>query len=209
MTIEFRKLKVVSLESIGAFLDQGQEKDLFLPTNEQTHHLRRGDEVIVAVYEDRQGRPCSSMRLEKFASPDVSDLKVEQKVDLIIYFETDLGYKALINKKQSGVLYKNEVFRPLHYGEEVQGYIRKIRDDKKIDLILQAFGNKGSDDIAVRIIELLEDNNGFLAITDKTDPEAIYKMFGVSKKKFKMALGSIYKKKLVTIGDDGIRLTGK
>lgn len=206
MTIHFSKFRVASIQSIGAFLDQGQEKELFLPLNEQTHPVEIDDEVIVAVYEDRQGRPCSSMRLEKFASQDVDDLKVEQKVDLIVYAETELGYKALINKKQSGVVYKNEVFKELHYGEEMTGYISKIRDDKKIDLLLQAFGNKGSDDIAVRIIELLEDNNGFLEITDKTDPDVIYKMFGVSKKKFKMALGSVYKRKLITIEEKGIRL---
>ena len=206
MSIQFSKFKVASLQSIGAFLDQGQEKELFLPLNEQTLRLNLGDEVIVAVYEDRQGRPCSSMRLEKFASPDVSDLKLEQKVDLIIYDETELGYKALINKKQSGVLYKNEVFQQLNYGDELPGYIRKIRDDKKIDLLLQPFGNKGSDDVAVRIIERLEDSGGFLPITDKTEPEVIYDMFGVSKKKFKIGLGSIYKKKLITIADDGIRL---
>lgn len=206
MTIQFAKMRVSSIQSIGAFLDQGQEKELFLPLNEQTHPLELDEEVVVAIYEDRQGRPCSSMRLDKFASQDVSDLKVEQKVDLIVYGKTDLGYKALINKKQTGVVYFNEVFRELHYAEELTGYIAKIREDKKIDLLLQPFGNKGSDDIAVKIIEMLEDNNGFLAITDKTDPDVIYKMFGVSKKKYKMALGSVYKKKLITIEETGIRL---
>jgi len=206
MTIQFAKMRVSSIQSIGAFLDQGQEKELFLPLNEQTHPLELDEDVVVAIYEDRQGRPCSSMRLEKFASSDVSDLKVEQKVDLIIFGKTDLGYKALINKKQTGVVYFNEVFRELHYGEEMPGYIAKIREDKKIDLLLQPFGNKGTDDLALRLIEMLEDNNGFLAVTDKSDAEVIYKMFGVSKKKFKMALGGIYKKKLITIEENGIRL---
>jgi predicted RNA-binding protein (virulence factor B family) len=206
MTIEFTILKVADIQSIGAFLDQGQEKDLFLPLNEQTRPLAIGDDVVIAVYEDRQGRPCSSMRLDKFASDDISDLKLEQKVDLIIFNETDLGYKALINKKQTGVLYKNEVFQKLYYGQKITGYIRKLRDDGKIDLLLQPFGSKGSDDIAVKIIEALEENNGYLEITDKTDPDVIYKMFGVSKKKFKMALGGIYKKKLVAIDDKGIKL---
>jgi predicted RNA-binding protein (virulence factor B family) len=234
MTIQFGKFRVASIQSIGAFLDRldGQqsetrstqsenrsttsdprgersefrEKQLFLPLNEQTHPIELDETVVVAIYEDRQGRPCSSMRLDKFTSDDVSDLKVEQKVDLIIYGKSDLGYKALINKKQTGVVYFNEVFRELHYAEEMPGYIAKIRDDKKIDLLLQPFGNKGADDIAVRIIEMLEDNDGYLAITDKTDADVIYKMFGVSKKKFKMALGGVYKKKLITIEENGIRL---
>ncbi|MGZ3690360.1 MAG: CvfB family protein [Pseudobdellovibrio sp.] len=207
MTIQFDIFKVVDIRDIGAFLDWKQEKDLFLPRNEQTNNLEIGDKVVVAIYEDRQGRPCSSMRLDKFTSKDTSDLKVEQKVELIIFDKTDLGYKALINKKQVGVLYKNEVFQELHYGQQLPGYICKFREDGKIDLLLQAFGNKGADDISLRIIEALEDNSGYLEITDKTDAEIIYKMFGVSKKKFKIALGNIYKKKLVTIDDKGIRLT--
>jgi len=174
MTIQFAKMRVSSIQSIGAFLDQGQEKELFLPLNEQTHPLELDEEVVVAIYEDRQGRPCSSMRLDKLASQDASDLKVEQKVDLIVYGKTVFGWKALINKKQTGVVYFNEVFRELHYAEELPGYIAKIRDDKKIDLLLQPFGNKGSDDIALKIIEMLEDNNGFLAITDKTSSVVIY-----------------------------------
>ncbi|MCC2680427.1 MAG: hypothetical protein K0R29_3003, partial [Pseudobdellovibrio sp.] len=135
MTIQFGKFRVASIQSIGAFLDRldGQpsetrsttsdprgersefrEKQLFLPLNEQTHPIELDETVVVAIYEDRQGRPCSSMRLDKFTSDDVSDLKVEQKVDLIIYGKSDLGYKALINKKQTGVVYFNEVFRELH-----------------------------------------------------------------------------------------------
>ncbi len=206
MTIQFDIFRVVDIQSIGAFLNWNQEKDLFLPTNEQTKRIQIGDEVVVAIYEDRQGRPCSSMRLDKFTSSDTGDLKLEQKVELIIFGESDLGYKALINKKQVGVLYKNEVFQDLQYAQQLPGFIRKLRDDGKIDLILQAFGNKGADDISVKIIEALEDNNGYLEITDKTDPEIIYKMFGVSKKKFKIALGNIYKKKLITIDEKGIKL---
>lgn len=206
MTIQFLTLRVAAIESIGAFLEQGQEKQLFLPHSEQTNSLEIDDEVTVAVYEDRQGRPVSSMRLDKFASPDISDLKLEQKVDLIIFDKTDLGFKALINKKQIGILYNNEVFQKLHYGQQLVGYIRKLRDDGKVDLLLQPFGNKGSDDVAIKIIEALEDNNGYLEVTDKTEPDVIYKMFGVSKKKFKIALGGIYKQKLVTIDEKGITL---
>lgn len=204
---EFAVLRVVALEKIGAFLNwNNEEKDLLLPYNEQNLKLEIGDEVLVYVYEDAQGRPISTMKFDKFLSPNTEELKIEQKVDLLVYAETDLGYKALINKKFSGILYKNEVFKKLKYLEEIPGYVKKIRDDKKVDLILQPFGNKGADDLGLRIIELLEDNNGFLAITDKTDPEVIYKMFQVSKKKFKIALGGIYKRRLVRVDDTGIHL---
>lgn len=208
MMNETAVLRVVALEKVGAFLNfNNEEKDLFLPYSEQTKELEIGEEVLVFIYEDQQGRPISSMKIDKFLkASDTSELKLEQKVDLIIYDKTELGYKALINKKFIGILYKNEVFKPLQYLEQCVGYVKKIREDKKVDLILQPFGNKGADDLGLRIIEALEDNNGFLAITDKTEPEAIYKIFQVSKKKFKMALGGIYKKRLVTIDDKGIHL---
>ena len=208
MMNEIAVLRVVALEKVGAFLNfNNEEKDLFLPYGEQTKDLEIGEEVMVFIYEDQQARPISSMKIDKFLkAADTSELKLEQKVDLIIYDKTELGYKALINKKFIGILYNNEVFKPLQYLETCVGYVKKIRDDKKVDLILQPFGNKGADDLGLRIIEALEDNNGFLAITDKTEPEAIYKIFQVSKKKFKMALGGIYKKRLVTIDDKGIHL---
>jgi predicted RNA-binding protein (virulence factor B family) len=207
MMNEIAVLRVVALERVGAFLNfNNDEKDLFLPYGEQTKELEIGEEVLVFIYEDQQARPISSMKVDKFLKADPTELKIEQKVDLIVYDKTDLGYKALINKKYIGILYKNEVFKPLQYLENCVGYVKKIRDDKKIDLILQPFGNKGADDLGLRIIEVLEDNNGFLAITDKTEPDAIYKLFQVSKKKFKMALGGIYKKRLVTVDEKGIHL---
>lgn len=208
----FTILRVVSLENIGAFLNgdnwQSEEgKDLFLPFAEQNQRLQVGQEVLIYIYTDNQGRPTASMRIEKFTAPDAATAyKLEQKVDLIVFAETDLGYKALINHKHFGLLYKNEVFRPLQYLDEVSGFIRKIREDGKVDLILQAAGNKGAEDLGLMIIQTLEDNNGFLPLTDKTAPEEIYRLFGVSKKKYKIALGFIYKKRLVRIEDDGLHL---
>lgn len=206
---DFCVLRVVDMQSIGAFLDWGQEKDLFLPFSEQTMKFEIGDEVVVCIYEDNQGRPCSSMRLERFVNKDVSALKPEQKVELLVFAKTELGYKALINKSHLGVLFKNEVFQDIQYAEVLPGYIKQVRDDGKIDLILQPFGNKGSGDLGQKILDVLTENNGFLDITDKTSPEKIYDLFGVSKKKYKMALGGIYKKKLITIDDSGIRLVKK
>lgn len=203
---EFALLRVVSIESVGAFLDWGLPKDLFLPFREQTHSIEPGDEVLVYLYTDNSGRPSASMRLEKFLDKNTSGYQVEQKVDLLIFDETALGYKAIINAKHLGILYKNEVFQDLRYGDRVTGYIKKIREDGKIDLQLQAFGSKGSDNIGEKILNLLKEKNGFLPLTDKTPPETIYELFGVSKKKYKMALGGIYKKQLISIDEDGIRL---
>lgn len=206
MPTPFAILKVVDATDIGCFLDQGQDKDLFLPRSEEYADVRIGDHVVVAIYEDKQGRPCSSMRLDKFTNKESSSLTPGQQVDIIIYANTDLGFKALINKEFAGLLYNNEVFQKLTYGQELKAYVKEVRPDGKVDLILQPFGNKGADDLGLRIIEAIEDAGGFLAVTDKTDAEVIYKMFGVSKKKFKIALGAIYKKRLITIDDKGIRL---
>lgn len=203
---EFAILRVVAIEPVGAFLDWGLPKDLFLPFREQTRELQIGHEIIVYIYIDNTGRTASSMRLEKFLQKDTSVYSLEQKVDLLIIGQTDLGFKAIINGKHLGILYKNEVFQDLRYTDQLPGYIKKIRDDGKVDLILQAFGNKGADELGEKILNLLKEKGGFLAITDKTTPEIIYEFFGVSKKKYKMALGGIYRKKLISVEPDSIRL---
>ncbi|MFN7824605.1 MAG: hypothetical protein ACK5P6_04515 [Pseudobdellovibrionaceae bacterium] len=129
-----------------------------------------------------------------------------QKVNLVIDRETDLGFVALIDNQDEGLLYHNEIFERLQVGQELPGYIKKVREDGQIDLILQPFGNFGTGDLSEQILSTLRGKNGFLPITDKTEPEVIYNTFGVSKKKFKMALGHLYKKRLIQISDEGITL---
>jgi uncharacterized protein len=202
----FRNLQVIDITSIGAFLDWGYPQDLFLPLNEQTQKVQMHDWVLVYIYFDKQNRPCSSMRVENFLSDEIPTYKIEEKVNLIIFAETELGFKALINGDHMGLLYKNEIFQPLQIGQSLTGYVKKIREDHKIDLNLRPSGHTANEDISVKIIELLEQNNGFFAITDKTSAEEIYSLFGVSKKKYKIALGALYKKRLIQIEDSGLRL---
>ena len=129
-----------------------------------------------------------------------------QKVDLVILRETDLGFVAEINGADRGLLYHNEIFEILRVDQKISGYINRIRENGEIDLILQPFGNFGAEDIGKKILAALEKNNGFLPITDKTAPEKIYELFDVSKKKFKIALGGLYKKRLVLVTEKGIEL---
>lgn len=129
-----------------------------------------------------------------------------QKVELQILRATDLGFVAKINGTHEGLLYYGEIFEPLEIGQILPGYIKRVREDEKIDLLLQPFGNFGSQDLGSKILEILKNHKGFLPINDKTAAEKIYELFGVSKKKFKIALGGLYKKRLITIKDDGIRL---
>lgn len=204
---EFAKLRVVSVTPIGAFLDWGLEKDLFLPFAEQSRDLRIGQEIIVFAYVDKSDRISASMRIEKnIPLHDEISLKENQKVEILVFGKTDLGYKVIIEGGYLGLLYHNEVFRPLDYGEETFAYVKKIRDDGKIDLLLSAQGHHGGVELEPQILALLEKHGGFLAITDKTAPAKISQLFGVSKKKFKIALGGLYKKRLIQIDDTGIRL---
>lgn len=200
---------VSSIEQIGAFLKTGEDKELLLPQSEQFGHLERGDRVVVLIKQDKELRPIATEKFEKILAKHTEKFTLEQEVDLLVYDETDLGYKAVINQKATGILYKNEVFEKLHYGQSIKGYIKKVRDDGKIDLILRPSGHKATEDIAVRILEFLEDNNGFYALNDKTPSEKIHDLFGVSKKKFKIALGGLYKQRLITVSDTGVTLVKK
>ena len=158
---DFALLRVVSITPIGAFLDWNQPKDLFLPFSEQIQELQIGDDVVVKVYIDNMDRPCASMRLERHLDKSPAPYKDNQPVQLMIANETDLGFKAIINNQHIGLLYKNEIFQALQVGDIVSGFIRKMRPDGKIDLILRAPGHKATGDIGDKIIELLNRSNGF------------------------------------------------
>lgn len=201
-------LEVVSVSNVGAFLNWGLSKDLFLPFSEQLWDVQEGDKVVVYVFLDKSNRITATMRVEKKLKKvaDPEEYKPNQKVDIILIDRSDLGYKTVVNQTHIGLLYSNEVFKKLSYGQVMEAYVNKIRPDGKIDLLLLQMGHHGADDIAPKIIQLLQDNKGFYALTDKTDPDTIYKLFGVSKKKFKIALGGLYKERKIEIKDDGIYL---
>lgn len=203
---EFAHLKVKAKESVGAFLDWGLPKDLFLPFSEQTREIRVGHYVIVYTYLDKSDRISASMRLDRHMDKEPGDYKVGEAVDLMIAAKTELGFKAIINNRHWGLLYENEVFQRLDIGQKLKGFIKLVRSDGKIDLSLTKLGYEGAGDVAEKILEILKAKNGFLNITDKTSPETIYQLFGVSKKKYKMALGGLYKKKLIAVLEDGIKL---
>ena len=129
-----------------------------------------------------------------------------QKVALLISTRTEMGYVAVVNGTHKGILYKNEVFQPLKIGQEIDGFIRKVRDDKKIDLCLQKPGYEAIDAVSRKIMGKLQQKGGFIAVTDKSRPKVIADLFGISKKTFKKAIGNLYKKRLITLEKDGIRL---
>lgn len=204
---EFAMLQVVAVEKVGAFLDWGLPKDLFLPYAEQSRNLRVGQKVLVYLYLDKSARISASMRLERNTDKTPGTYEPGQAVDLLIIGKTDLGFKAIIEGRHLGVIFANEVFQELQYGQQLRGFIKKVREDGKIDLSLQASGMAGTPELEEKILAALHEEGGYLEITDKAAAEFIHERFGVSKKKFKIALGGLYKKRLVSVDDDGIRLT--
>ncbi len=207
MVGDFALLRVAAVETVGAFLDWGLSKDLLVPFREQKVRLIAGQSYVVRVYLDAQsGRIVGSTKLDQFLNPDPCPYAVDEAVELMITQQTELGYKALVDGEFGGVLYKNEVFQRLNVGQLIQGYIKKVREDGKIDLILERPGYDKIDGIAGSILEHLNKSGGFIPITAKSPTDVVYDTFGVSKKNFKKAIGALYKHQQITIDSDGIRL---
>jgi len=199
-------LEVVSVNRVGVFLDWGLPKDLLVPFGEQHHELEVGEFYLVKLFLDPQNRILATTKIDKFIADESIYFKAGQKVSLLIADKTDLGIKAIINNSHWGMLYQNELFQPVSKGQKLVGYIKQIREDLKIDLSLHQPGYGKVDELTDKIMAKLKDNQGFLALNDKSPPEAIYSAFGVSKKVFKQAIGALYKKKQVLLEKDGIRL---
>ena len=199
-------LKVVSLNYVGAFLDWGLPKDLLLPFSEQHHEMEVGKSYLVKVFLDDKNRVAATTKIDRFIADESVDFELGQKVSLIIADKTELGVKAIINHTHWGMLYQNELFQPVRRGQKVNGYIKQIREDGKIDLILQEPGYGKVVSLTDKILIKLNKNNGVLMLSDKSPPEEIYATFGVSKKVFKQAIGALYKKQLISIDKNGIKL---
>jgi len=204
---QFAKLRVAANTASGSFLDWGLQKDLLVPKKEQLVRMEKDKSYIVYVFlDEKTNRITASAKLDKFLSPEPPDYNEGEEVNLIIYDQTDMGYKAVVNNSHGGMVYKNEVFQKLHLGQQLKGYIKKIREDGKIDLNLQQSGYKKVDDISRSILKTIKDHGGRIAVTDKSAPEDIYSLFGISKKVFKQAIGALYKKRRITMDTKGIKL---
>jgi uncharacterized protein len=207
---QFAKLRVVANSPSGAYLDWGMEKDLLVPKREQHIKMEEGKSYVVFVFLDKKtNRITASSRLDKFLDLQSPNYEAGEAVDLLICDKTDLGYKVIVNNSHWGMIYKNEIFQKLHLGQQLKGYIKLLREDFKIDICLQQSGYQRVDDISRNILKTIKDLGGSIAVTDKSSPKDIYARFGVSKKTFKKAIGTLYKKRLITIDTNGINLTRK
>lgn len=204
---EIVKMKVVSVTGLGAFLDWGLMKDLFVPKSKQLGGMREGAEYLVKLYIDEQtGRVAATEKIEALLSNDELTVKELDIVDLLVYRRSELGYVMVINNRHTGILHSNEVYTTLHIGDRVQGFIKTIRPDNKIDVVLGKPGFQKVEDETGKILRLLTENNGYLPYHDKSDPQEIYDFFGMSKKTFKMTTGNLYRQKKITFTKTGIQL---
>ena len=205
---EIAFLKVKEVGEYGAFLEWGLPKDLFVPFREQHRPMEMGNSYLVKILlDDKSDRVIGSSRLQKFLKHTAEDLEEGQLVNIMLASKTDLGYKVVVNGEYWGMLYANEVFSKLSQGQRTKAYVKKVREDGKLDLSLQPQGYKKQiPDAAQQVLQKIKDHDGFLTITDKSPPEEIYKTFKMSKKAFKKAVGLLYKQRMIRIEDKGLRL---
>jgi len=207
---EFAFLEVKDVSEHGAFLDWGLIKDLFVPFREQPKPMEIGEKYVVFLYLDQKTqRLLASAKIDKFLESERLTVAEGDEVDLIVWQKTDLGYNVVVNQYHKGLIYANEVFQPLQIGDSLKGYVKKIREENKLDISLQKTGYEVVEPIAKQILEEVEKGKGFLALSDSSSPEDIYNKLKISKKVFKKAIGGLYKQGIIRITEDGIYLIGE
>lgn len=204
---DFACLEVAWVNEYGAFLNIGLMKDLFCPFREQKKRMEKGEKYIVYVTIDEDSyRMMATAKVDKHLDKSRPQLKHGDEVDLLVWQKTDLGFKVIVDNKYSGLVYMNQVYRYLTTGDKLKGYVDHVREDGKIDITLQPTGRKQTEDFAETLLEYLKENKGHCSLGDKSPAELISDRFHVSKKTFKRAVGDLYKRRLITIGDEEIKL---
>lgn len=204
---EFAFLKVVAVSGVGAFLDWGLRKDLMVPFREQRETMLEGHSYLVYAYVDKASdRIVASTKIDKYLDQVFPEYEPGQEVDVLIARKSDLGYSVIVNNAHWGLIYQNEIFQPVKIGQKLKGYIKEIREDEKIDVSLQPAGYAKIDGLSKMILDKIRDNGGVLDISDKSAPEEIYNLFGCSKKNYKKAIGALFKRGMIDIDVDEIRL---
>lgn len=207
MVGDFAYLQVAWVNHFGAFLDWGLMKDLFVPFREQKTKMQKGQSYIVHLHVDEESyRIMASAKVERYLDKDMPPYRPGEEVDILVWTKTDLGYKVIVDNRYAGLVYDSELFRSLYAGNRMKGYIKQVRPDGKIDVSLQKPGQEAVADFSDVLLEHLRMNGGRTSFCDKSPAEEIYAVFGVSKKVFKKAVGDLYKRRLIVIGDDGLRM---
>lgn len=204
---DFAYLQVAWVNECGAFLDWGLMKDLFCPFREQKKRMEQGESYIVHVHiDDDSYRIVASAKVERYLSDGPSGYARGDEVSLLVWQKTDLGFKVIIDNRFAGLVYRDQIFQPIHTGDRLRGFISAVRDDGKIDVALQPTGVRQTKDFASALLEYLKDHCGECPFGDKSDADDIREEFHVSKKVFKRAVGDLYKRRLISVSDYSIRL---
>ena len=204
---QFACLEVSWVNEYGAFLNWGLMKDLFVPFREQKMKMQVGRKYVIHAHLDEESyRIVASAKVERYLSKDKPEYAAGDEVNILIWQKTDLGFKAIIDNKYSGLLYENEIFTSLETGMEMKAFVKQVREDGKVDLILQKPGFEKIDDFAKTLLDYIREQGGRISQNDKSPAEDIYDTFGVSKKTFKKGVGDLYKKRLISLHEDGITL---
>lgn len=205
---DFAWLKCSWVNEYGAFLDWGITKNLFCPFREQKKRMEVGNSYIVHIHVDEESyRLMASAKVEHYLSHDKPSYKTNDEVDLLIWQKTDLGFKVIVDNKFGGLVYQGQIFQYIHSGDRLKGYVAQVRADGKLDITLQPTGRRETEDFAQTLLQWLKDNGGECPLGDKSDAEDIKRMFQVSKKTFKRAVGALYKQHLIVLEGKGFRLT--
>ena len=203
----FAFLLCTDVAPIGAFVDWGIEKELLVPFANQVTPMKKGQWYVVYMYlDDKSNRLVGSTKVKQFLSNKDIEVEKYDKVNLIVSHYSDHGANVIINEKYEGLIYKDTIFEDLRVGDKLPGYIKRVREDGKIDVVLQPEGAKGIEPNAQYILDELKASGGRLALNDKSSPEDIQSQLGLSKKSFKKAIGTLYKDRVIDIEEDGIVL---
>lgn len=203
----YAALEAKAISKIGVFFDWGLEKDLLVPFGELLEHVDVGSYYVVFMYHDEKSdRLVGTTKINNTLIRDEVLLEVGEKVDLLTYEESEIGLSVIINDKYQGMIFKNEIFEIIHLGDELTGYVTKIREDNKVDISLKAFGYKGVEENIGKVLDALKNNSGELKLNDKSSPEDIAEQLGMSKKVFKKAIGSLYRERQIEMTETGIKL---
>lgn len=203
----FAFLKAKEVTHFGAFMDWGLEKDLLVPFKEQSMKLEEGKYYLVYLYlDDATQRLVASAKVKKFFETEHILVQEKDEVDLLICDTTELGKNVVVNDTYSGLIYNNDIFRPLKRGERCKGYVTKVREDGKLDISLEKPGFLKIEPNSQLILDYLKKNDGVMRLTDKSDPDTVRDLLGMSKKTFKQALGNLYKQRMVELHDDHVSL---
>lgn len=206
----FALLRCNDVTKYGAFLDWGLVKELFCPFKEQAFKMQKGQWYLVHCYLDESSnRLVASSKTNRFLSNENLSVAVYDEVDLVVSHPSEIGWFVIVNKRHLGLVYKDQIFKDINVGDQLKGVVKKIRPGNKLDISLTQFGYRSLEPNAELLLKTIEDHNGFLELTDKSDPELIREVLQMSKKSFKKAIGNLYKSKLITLEFNGIQLVRK